>query len=169
MESDSSNEAASDGIAASQPLPVPDHELIRCVGRGAYGEVWLARHSQLGTLRAVKIIRRDYFDDARPFQRKFEGIRRYEPISRGHANLVAILHVGGTNDCFFYVMELADDANVPVAADVRRLILEDPKKARPHPGPLARGEGETLPALGQGETGPKVARLATAIPSPGGE
>src|SRR5688572_15660775 len=63
-------------------LPVvADHELLRVIGRGAYGEVWLARHSRLGALRAVKIVRRDRFGDARPFQREFDGIRRYEPIS----------------------------------------------------------------------------------------
>src|SRR5438876_1783474 len=106
---------ASAASAPSQPatlnskLPqVADHDLVRVVGRGAYGEVWLARHTRLGTLRAVKIVRRDSFGDARPFQREFDGIRRYEPISRGHSNLVAILHVGGTDDCFFYVMELAE-------------------------------------------------------------
>lgn len=102
------------GFATTNPLvppSIPDHELLRPVGRGAYGEVWLARHTRLGTLRAVKIIRRDQFDDARPFQREFDGIRRYEPISRGHLNLVAILHVGGTDECFYYVMELADDSN----------------------------------------------------------
>lgn len=90
---------------------VPDHELIRPIGRGAYGEVWLARHARLGTLRAVKIVRRDQFDNTRPFQREFDGIRRYEPISRGHPNLVAILHVGGTEECFFYLMELADSVS----------------------------------------------------------
>src|SRR5262245_16154274 len=90
---------------------IPDHELICCIGRGSYGEVWLARHTQLGTLRAVKIVRRDQFEDARPFQREFDGIRRYEPISRGHPNLVAILHVGGMDECFFYVMELADSVS----------------------------------------------------------
>ncbi len=95
---------------ASPPV-VADHELLRVIGRGAYGEVWLAQHARLGALRAVKIVRRDHFSDARPFQREFEGIRRYEPISRGHPNLVNILHVGGTDDCFYYVMELADDAN----------------------------------------------------------
>jgi len=27
------------------PLPsIPDHELLRCIGRGAYGAVWLARN-----------------------------------------------------------------------------------------------------------------------------
>ena len=49
VNSDSSNRAASDGVTL---VCIPDHELIRCVGRGAYGEVWLARHARLGTLRA---------------------------------------------------------------------------------------------------------------------
>lgn len=109
MQSDTEPQPGSDQSRGSTSLPsIPDHELMRRIGRGSYGEVWLARHSRLGTLRAVKIVRRDQFDDARPFQREFDGIRRYEPISRGHLNLVAILHVGGTDDCFFYLMELAD-------------------------------------------------------------
>ena len=96
------------------PLPtVPDHDLLHVIGRGAYGEVWLARHTRLGTLRAIKIIRRDQFGDVRPFTREFDGIQKYEPISRSHPNLVSILHVGGTDDCFYYVMELADAAPNP--------------------------------------------------------
>jgi tetratricopeptide (TPR) repeat protein len=62
----------------------------------------------LGILHAIKIIRRDQFGETRPFERELEGIRRYEPISRGYPNLVAILHVGGLEDSFYYVMELAD-------------------------------------------------------------
>src|SRR5438128_11017897 len=105
----------SKGATDCSPPAIPDHDLLRVIGRGAYGEVWLARPTRVGTLRAVKVIRRDEFGDARPFQREFEGIRRYEPISRGHANLVNILHVGGTADCFYYVMELADAAPNPNA------------------------------------------------------
>ncbi len=89
---------------------VADHELLRVIGRGAYGEVWLARHVHLGTLRAVKLVRSGQLGDNRQFQREFEGVRRYEPISRGHPNLVSILHVGSAEDCFYYVMELADGA-----------------------------------------------------------
>jgi hypothetical protein len=39
-------------------IKIPDHELLRVIGRGSYGEVWLARNI-MGTYRAVKIIRRD--------------------------------------------------------------------------------------------------------------
>ena len=60
-----------DGIA---PFAVPDHTLLRRIGKGAYGEVWLARNA-LGTWRAVKFARRSSFDDDKPFEREFAGIR----------------------------------------------------------------------------------------------
>lgn len=95
--------------AAPLPPPrVPDHELLRRIGRGAYGEVWLAR-SITGAFRAVKIVHRQSFDHDRPFEREFEGILKFEPISRRHDSQVDILHVGRGDDCFYYVMELADD------------------------------------------------------------
>jgi hypothetical protein len=50
--------------AAPKPL-VPDHELLRRVGRGGYGDVWLGRNI-MGVWRAIKVVYRDRFDDARP-------------------------------------------------------------------------------------------------------
>jgi serine/threonine protein kinase/WD40 repeat protein len=92
------------------PLPsVPDHELLRCIGRGAYGAVWLARNV-MGTFRAVKIVHREDFTRDRPFTREYEGLLHYEPISRSHPNLMQILHVGRRESYFYYVTELADDA-----------------------------------------------------------
>ena len=97
-------------VPNSSPLTVPDHELIRRVGRGSYGEVWLAR-SVMGTFRAVKIISRKSFDHPRPFEREFAGIQKFEPVSRSHPGFVAVLHVGRNTreDYFYYVMEVADD------------------------------------------------------------
>jgi len=90
-------------------VDVPDHVLSRRVGQGSYGEVWLARNV-MGAWRAVKVVRRDRFLSERPFDREFNGIRRYEPISRGAEGLVPVLHVGRdpAAGCFYYVMELAD-------------------------------------------------------------
>jgi hypothetical protein len=45
----------------------------------------------LGELRAVKVIHRSRFNDERPFEREFEGIQRFEPISRSHPSQLAIL------------------------------------------------------------------------------
>lgn len=92
------------------PPPIPDHELVRRVGAGSYGEVWLAR-SLTEALRAVKIVYRRSFASERPYAREFEGILKFEPISRTHPGLVSILHVGQNQaaGCFYYVMEVADD------------------------------------------------------------
>ncbi|MBI1176105.1 protein kinase [bacterium] len=99
------------GIRFEEPLPppsVPDHELIRCVGRGSYGEVWLARNV-MGTYRAVKVVHRASFRDDHPFEREYAGLKRFEPVSRSHDSQVDILHMGRSEDSFYYVMELADD------------------------------------------------------------
>jgi WD40 repeat protein len=98
------------------PILVPDHTLIRRIGKGSYGEVWLARNV-LGVYRAVKIVHRRAFDDSRPFEREFAGIQRFEPVSRSHESQLNILHVGRGPDCFYYVMELADDMGRGAAID----------------------------------------------------
>ncbi len=93
------------------PPAIPDHELIRRIGRGSYGEVWLARNV-LGAWRAVKIVHRAAFDHDRPYEREFAGIRCFEPVSRAHPSQLNVLHAG-RNDAaghFYYVMELADPA-----------------------------------------------------------
>src|SRR5262245_4487936 len=97
-------------IRPELPPVIPDHELLKRIGGGSYGEVWLARNI-LGTWRAVKIVYRNSFDHDRPFEREFAGIQKFEPISRTHESQVHILHVGRAAGYFYYVMELADDAN----------------------------------------------------------
>lgn len=100
----------------SNPRPsphIPDHDVLRKIGGGAYGEVWLAR-GVTGALRAVKVVWRDDFEDERGFEREFEGILKFEPISRDHPALVNILHVGRGKEgepFYYYVMELGDDVH----------------------------------------------------------
>lgn len=89
---------------------VPDHTLLQRIGFGAYGEVWLARNS-IGMFRAVKFVFRDRYPSPDPFQREFNGVEKYMPISLNHPWLVHVLHVG-KNDAgryFFYIMEVGDD------------------------------------------------------------
>ncbi len=97
------------------PVRIPDHDLLRRIGRGAYGEVWLAR-SVPGAYRAVKIVWKGSLEQGRSYEREFDGIKRYEKISRGHEGLVDVLHVGlvPSGECFYYVMELADDIQTDI-------------------------------------------------------
>lgn len=90
---------------------MPDHELVARIGGGSYGDVWLAR-SVTGRMRAVKVVWRQNFPSDRPYEREFRGIVQFEPISRSHPGVVNVLHVGRDDaaGCFFYVMELADNA-----------------------------------------------------------
>src|SRR5215469_9174035 len=95
---------------------IPEHELLRPIASGAYGQVWLARNA-LGIYRAVKIVHRASFEHDRPFEREFAGIKAFEPISRSHEGLVDLLQVGRDEAAgyFYYVMELADDARAGTA------------------------------------------------------
>jgi serine/threonine protein kinase len=105
-------DSSSAGHAPSTPI-VPDYHLLRIIGRGAYGEVWLARSKATNVLRAAKIVWRNKFEDTRPFDREFEGLQRFEKISHEHPSQLAIFHIGRNeaDAYFYYVMELADALN----------------------------------------------------------
>src|SRR4051812_38473859 len=96
-------------VAEPHSIPgVPDHELLRLIARGSYGEVWLAR-STLGSFRAIKIVYEKTFRHRRPFEREYNGVKKFEPVSRFHEGLMDVLQVGHNlaQGYFYCVMELA--------------------------------------------------------------
>jgi hypothetical protein len=56
---------------------IPDLEMLRRIGRGSCGEVWLAR-SASGAYRAVKVVYRHAFEHERPYQREFAGLKQFK-------------------------------------------------------------------------------------------
>lgn len=87
---------------------VPDYDLLRRIGKGGFGEVWLGHHRLHGEYVAVKIIPKERLVE-------LEGVRSYKHQAKQHSNLVPIEHVGETDTCYYYVMPLADDVKGPTA------------------------------------------------------
>ena len=79
--------------SSPSPPPVADYELLRQVGRGSYGDVWLAR-GVTGLYRAIKIVWRDRFKDSEPYEREFKGLSDFMRLTRGEVRQLALLHVG---------------------------------------------------------------------------
>ena len=93
-----------------KPPKTPGYEIIQpAIGQGAYGQVWLARN-KAGEWRALKVIYLANFNrDAEPYEREFDGVSRYHPISHQHPGLLRVDFVSPKqNGYFYYVMELGD-------------------------------------------------------------
>ncbi len=127
-------------IAPVKPV-VPDHELLKRIGGGSYGDVWLARNV-VGAWRAVKVVFRDRFLEPRPYEREFNGIQKFEPLSRSNEGFVDVLQIGrnDTFGYFYYVMELADDASDAVAVHPETYVPKTLSMAMLQRGRLPVGE-----------------------------
>jgi CHASE2 domain-containing sensor protein len=92
------------------PPDVPNYELFNPpFGEGAYGKVWLARNTT-GQWRALKVVYLANFDqNTGPYEREFNGIKKYQPVSDKHPGLLRVEFVSEKlAGYFYYVMELGD-------------------------------------------------------------
>ncbi len=89
----------------SGPIPlIPDYHLIKAIGRGTFGTVWLAEETMAGVFRAIKVldppakptatdaIRGD--ERAPRIDRELDGIHAYQAHTKDHPHLVRILKTG---------------------------------------------------------------------------
>ena len=102
------------------PAPeIPDLRLIRRVGAGSFGEVWIAENRTTGKVLAVKVVTRKSPDAADRAGREIASLIRLDagvPIQ--HENLLTIHHVGRTHDFLYYTMDPADDVRgAPASLD----------------------------------------------------
>lgn len=86
------------------PPRLPDYELLKRIGRGGQGQVWLARNALDEQFYAVKVFPRGAFAE-------IAGLREYKRRVREHPHLVPIEHVGEAGDLRYSVMPLADPAH----------------------------------------------------------
>jgi hypothetical protein len=89
----------------------PDYHIVpEAFAEGAYGKVWLARNA-VGQWQALKVIYQSKFgDNVEPYEREFQGITSYKPISGEHPGLLRVDFVSmqKPEGYFYYVMELGD-------------------------------------------------------------
>jgi serine/threonine protein kinase len=111
----------------SNPAPqIPDYVLIRRIGKGSYGEVWLAQ-GVTKIFRALKVVHRSAFDSEHPYDREFGGVTKFLPISQEHTGYSRLFHVGKNDEFFYYVMDIADDVSTGRQIDPERY---EPKTLR---------------------------------------
>jgi hypothetical protein len=103
--------AKAPGKTPAAELPdTPEYELFDPpFGEGAYGKVWIVRNA-VGQWQALKVVYLSKFDNNKdPFDREFNGISRYKPVSDKHPGLLRVDFVTRKREAYFYyVMELGD-------------------------------------------------------------
>jgi CHASE2 domain-containing sensor protein len=98
-------------LPRTDPPDAPDYQLCDLpFGSGAYGRVWLARNA-IGQWQALKAVYLSGFGEyTAPYDREFNGISRYKPVSEKHSGLLRIDFISQKKPggYFYYVMELGD-------------------------------------------------------------
>lgn len=116
---------------------LPDLDLLRPIGAGGFGEVWLATNRTTGRLYAVKLLQGSPLAGAAG--REAEALMRLEAVGGcRHPHVMEIHHVGRTPECLYYLMDPADDVSGE-AASLRPEYRPATLKHRLDAGPLPAG------------------------------
>ncbi len=106
---------------------IPGYDLLKKIGHGASGTVWLAIEPVSGRLVAVKILH-EACSDGSVHVRELDGIRQIKNISEGSSEIVRILKVDQAGGRYYYSMELADDVrtNQPLISSADDIAAYEP-------------------------------------------
>lgn len=100
------------------------YELVRMIGRGAMGTVYLAEHKILGKKVAIKILHEQFADNAVFVERFYREAR--SAASVGHKGIVEVHDVGQTPDgSLFLVMEYLDGKSLSAILKARKKLNID--------------------------------------------
>jgi len=113
---------------ASEPgARLDGYELLRILGTGGMGEVWLARDIGLGRNVAIKLLPAELTDDARRVSRFEQEARAASALS--HPNICHVYALGHTADGQRYIaMELVEGTTLRVRLHASQLSVADALK-----------------------------------------
>jgi len=98
-----------DDLTTERPETLDGYRLIRLIGRGGFGEVWLCRSEAMGDYRALKWIPAT---ESGRLEKEYDSLLHYRKAAAALRSpaLLSIEHVGRTGDSLYYIMPLADGA-----------------------------------------------------------
>ncbi len=103
------------------------YELVRLLGKGAMGEVWLAKHASLGGEFAIKLVRPEAKDaDESAIARFQQEAQVSAKLSRKTRHIVSVIDHGEENGLAYLVMELLEGESLETRID-RRGQLDVPE------------------------------------------
>src|SRR5687768_11570016 len=77
---------------------ISDYQLLRIIGEGSFGEVWLASHLPTQTYRAIKLLNKSSAN----LERELAGLHNYARIAEKHDGLLRIHALGRQADGNWY-------------------------------------------------------------------
>jgi len=118
-----------EAMPMERPETLDGYRLIRLIGQGGFGEVWLCRSEAMGDYRALKWIPTS--NKGRQ-EKEYESLLHYRKAAAALRSpvLLAIEHVGRTDEGLYYVMPLADGVTDTDPADPGWIPLSLSEKLR---------------------------------------
>ncbi len=158
-----------DSLDRFRPIPhIPGYDLLRELGRGGMGVVYLARDQKLDQLVALKVILSGQFASDNARQRfRFEAQKMAE-LGR-HPNIVRVYRYDEYQGHPFYSMELVEGTTLQaaflgvLAADQAPTVGDRPPATPPHPAPQPAVAGRMATVEEQRRAAALLATLAEAV------
>lgn len=89
---------------------IPNFTITEYCGSGSSSDVWIGIDEN-GVARAIKLMDRSSAEKSQLIEREIKSIAEYRHIVNRHAHLLHILYFGATEQYFYFVLDLADNAS----------------------------------------------------------